>query len=216
MITTYGLFGFNFVFDVDFLKLFFFCAIVGSLIRLNLSVLHNQDWVRTKSQQLIFAALPSIGFVITKVISGNIALSLGMVGALSIVRFRSPVKNPYELVSYFLLLTLGITTSVNPSLALNLFFATVIISFIIEFTNFTFSKFDIFTGVLEESDKKNYLFVTTKKPVDEFSSIKILSSSSFENNQYSYSFKSNSEEDLNNIVNMLNKENIVSYFFEKH
>ena len=110
MITTYGLFGFNFVFDVDFLKLFFFCAIVGSLIRLNLSVLHNQDWVRTKSQQLIFAALPSIGFVITKVISGNIALSLGMVGALSIVRFRSPVKNPYELVSYFLLLTLGITT----------------------------------------------------------------------------------------------------------
>ena len=97
-----------------------------------------------------------------------------------------------------------------------LFFATVIISFIIEFTNFTFSKFDIFTGVLEESDKKNYLFVTTKKPVDEFSSIKILSSSSFENNQYSYSFKSNSEEDLNNIVNMLNKENIVSYFFEKH
>ena len=50
-----------------------------------------------------------IGFVITSVIAGNIALSLGMVGALSIIRFRHPVKSPLELSIYFLLLTVGIT-----------------------------------------------------------------------------------------------------------
>lgn len=216
MLTTYGLFGFNFVIDIDFLRLFFFCAIIGSLIRLNLSVLHKQEWVKTKSQQLIFAGLPSIGFVITKVISGNIALSLGMVGALSIIRFRSPVKNPYELVSYFLLLTIGITTSVNPNLTLNLFFATVIISFIIEQANFIFSKFDIFSSALEESDKKNYLFITTKENVVELKTSKLLSSSSFEKDLYSYTFSSNSENELNNILNIVDEENIVSYFFEKH
>ena len=216
MFTTYGVFGFNFVIDIDFLRLFFFCAIIGSLIRLNLSVLHKQEWVKTKSQQLIFAALPSIGFVITKVISGNIALSLGMVGALSIIRFRSPVKNPFELVSYFLLLTLGITTSVNPNLTLNLFFATVIISFTIEQANFILSKFDKFSSVLEESDKKNYLFITTIENVVELKTSKLLSSSSFEKDLYSYTFSSNSENELNNILNIVDEENIISYFFEKH
>ncbi len=216
MFTTYWLFGFNFVIDSEFLRLFFFCAIIGSLIRLSLSVIHNQEWVKTKSQQLIFAGLPSIGFVITKVISGNIALSLGMVGALSIIRFRSPVKNPYELVSYFLLLTLGITTSVNPNLTLNLFFATVIISFTIELANFILSKFDIFSSALEESDNKNYLFITTKENVVELKTSKLLSSSSFENDLYSYTFSSNSENELNNILNIVDEGNIVSYFFEKH
>ena len=36
-----------------------------------------------------------------------------MVGALSIVRFRNPVRSSYELVLFFLLITLGITASVN-------------------------------------------------------------------------------------------------------
>ena len=48
--------------------------------------------------------LPAITFVITKVIAGNIALSLGMIGALSIVRFRNPVKSSLELTIYFLLM----------------------------------------------------------------------------------------------------------------
>ena len=38
-----------------------------------------------------------------------------MVGALSIVRFRTPVKNPSELIMYFILITLGIVTNVDPS-----------------------------------------------------------------------------------------------------
>ena len=68
-----------------------------------------------ESSFLIYSAflLPQISYVITKVISGNIALSLGMVGALSIVRFRHPVKNPLELVTYFALIALGISFSVN-------------------------------------------------------------------------------------------------------
>jgi hypothetical protein len=66
-----------------------------------------------------FAILPAVAFVITSIISSNIALSLGMVGALSIVRFRTPVKNPSELISYFMLITLGIVVNVNQNYAVN-------------------------------------------------------------------------------------------------
>ena len=36
-----------------------------------------------------------------------------MIGALSIVRFRNPVKNPLELIIFFALLTSGISFAVN-------------------------------------------------------------------------------------------------------
>ena len=60
----------------------------------------------TYNQTFTFAILPFITFVITNVIAGNIALSLGMIGALSIVRFRHPVKSALELVMYLILLQL--------------------------------------------------------------------------------------------------------------
>lgn len=47
--------------------------------------------------------------MVTLAISTNIVLSLGMVGALSIVRFRSAVKNPLDLVYLFWAITSGIT-----------------------------------------------------------------------------------------------------------
>ena len=67
-----------------------------------------------------------LGF--TKVISNNIALSLGMVGALSIVRFRNPVKNSLELVIYFALIAIGIASGVNSFYAILL---GILISFLI-------------------------------------------------------------------------------------
>ena len=42
------------------------------------------------------------------VISGNLILSLGMVGALSIVRFRSAIKDPLDIVFMFWAITVGI------------------------------------------------------------------------------------------------------------
>jgi Ca2+/Na+ antiporter len=65
--------------------------------------------------------LPCIGLTITTVIGSNIALSLGMIGALSIIRFRTPVRSPYELVHYFSLLTVGIAAKAN------LYIATILI-----------------------------------------------------------------------------------------
>ena len=46
-------------------------------------------------------ALSGVTFLIVVVIQDSITLSLGMVGALSIVRFRTPIKNPFELIYLF-------------------------------------------------------------------------------------------------------------------
>ena len=78
------------------------------------------DWIKSTFQLLNFLLLAPIGYAITSSISSNIALSLGMVGALSIIRFRTPVKNSFELVVYFLLLTIGITGSVDMMVSITL------------------------------------------------------------------------------------------------
>ena len=69
--------------------------------------LTGQNWAKTYQQTVAFLVLPFITYVITKTISGNIALSLGMIGAMSIVRCRNPVKSPLELIMFFALITLG-------------------------------------------------------------------------------------------------------------
>lgn len=84
----------------------------GLAIRLALGAA-KQRWATTYHATMTYLILPVVGMVITKVISGNIALSLGMIGALSIVRFRHPVKSPLELVIFFDLLTVGITLTVD-------------------------------------------------------------------------------------------------------
>ena len=60
--------------------------------------------------------------VIIVTISSNISLSLGMVGALSIVRYRTAVKNPLDLMFMFWAITSGITIGAR-------FYHVAIISF---------------------------------------------------------------------------------------
>ncbi|MFC2030355.1 DUF4956 domain-containing protein [Chloroflexota bacterium] len=54
---------------------------------------------------------------IISVIKGSLALSLGLVGALSIVRFRTAIKDPEELIFLFLVIALGIGLGADQRLA---------------------------------------------------------------------------------------------------
>jgi len=87
--------------------------------------LTGQNWAKTYQQTVAFLILPFVTYIITKTISGNIALSLGMIGAMSIVRFRNPVKSALELVMYFALITMGITASVRTKWAIQLIIVTL-------------------------------------------------------------------------------------------
>ena len=95
---------FYFLFAGITLKFIIQCIVaifLGAFVSFSL-ILSGQRWAKSFSNITTFCLLPLIGLVITTVISGNIALSLGMVGALSIIRFRHPVKSPLELSIYFL------------------------------------------------------------------------------------------------------------------
>ena len=47
------------------------------------------------------------------VVKSSLALSLGLVGALSIVRFRTPIKEPEELIYLFICLSLGLAVGAD-------------------------------------------------------------------------------------------------------
>jgi hypothetical protein len=98
----------------------------GYFIRLSL-ISAGQMWAKSYSQTISFLILPIITCIITKTIYGNIALSLGMIGALSIVRFRHPVKSALELIIYFDLITIGIAASVKINYAIILIALTILV-----------------------------------------------------------------------------------------
>lgn len=51
--------------------------------------------------------------IIVMAIHGNLALSLGMVGALSIVRFRTPIKDPKDLAFLFWAISMGVICGIG-------------------------------------------------------------------------------------------------------
>ena len=114
----------------------------GLLIRQSL-VFTGQRWANTYHHLGTYILLPNIALIITSVIKDDIALSLGMIGALSIVRFRNPVKSPFELVMFFALLTLGITTSVSILLGTLLSLLVITVIFAIKFADQIFKKFNL-------------------------------------------------------------------------
>ena len=56
----------------------------------------------------IIPVLSAVVFLVIVVVKSSLALSLGLVGALSIVRFRTPIKEPEELVYLFLAIAVGL------------------------------------------------------------------------------------------------------------
>jgi hypothetical protein len=125
---------------MDELKPLLLLITSGLLLRFALTF-SGQAWAKSHAQTVTFMVLPIITYIITKTISGNIALSLGMIGALSIVRFRHPVKSALELVMYFDLITIGIATSVRTKWAIQLVLCTVVIIFLVKITQLILKKF---------------------------------------------------------------------------
>ncbi len=60
-----------------------------------------------------FIPLAIVTTLVITVIKFSLALSLGLVGALSIVRFRAAIKEPEELVYLFLIIAIGLANGAN-------------------------------------------------------------------------------------------------------
>ena len=63
-----------------------------------------------------FLVLAATTMLIISIVKSSLALSLGLVGALSIVRFRSAIKEPEELTYLFLTIAIGLGFGANQRL----------------------------------------------------------------------------------------------------
>lgn len=98
-----------------------------------------------KTFNVSLVAITIILTFIIMIIRENIILSLGMIGALSIVRFRTPIKDPMDLIFIFWSIAIGIANGVG------LFEISAIASIFIAFTLFLILK-------LKESSR-SYLII---------------------------------------------------------
>ena len=128
-------------------------------------IFSGQMWAKSFAQTVSFFILPIITFVITKTIYGNIALSLGMIGALSIVRFRHPVKSALELIIYFDLITIGIAASVKNNYAIILSILTVVILIALK----------VFNNIQKKNKNKPFYNISFNEGI-ELNQIEIISS----------------------------------------
>lgn len=196
----------------------FIASFLGLIIRLSLSF-SRQRWASTFHFTLTALLIPPITFIITKVISGNIALSLGMVGALSIVRFRNPVKSSFELTIFFCLITIGITMSVSPKVAIFLAvftsLTTLIMSKIVE--KEIFKQLFYFNFSFEEGDSGTLLEVKSKDKIEEIEECTELNSKAFDkiSNEIYYRLIFQDKTKFQNLLDKIdNNSKLINYEFK--
>lgn len=81
---------------------------------------------------ITLVGLTMVTTLVILVVTANIYLSLGMVGALSIVRFRAAIKEPFEIVFLFWALAVGIVVGAGmfvPAVLGSLIIALVLVLF---------------------------------------------------------------------------------------
>ena len=84
------------------------CACVVALYIFLIYRIITRKTFYSKNFNISLAALAVITAIIILTVQSNIVISLGMVGALSIVRFRTAIKDPMDLVFLFWAISIGI------------------------------------------------------------------------------------------------------------
>ena len=192
-----------------------FLTFAGLIIRTSL-VIVGQSWSKTYHYLGTYILLPNIAYVVTTVIANNIALSLGMIGALSIVRFRHPVRSHFELTMFFALITLGIAAGVNMKFAILLLAIIILTIFGIEIIQKVAEKFGLNLYQLSFSEGiSNYIVeLSSSAKIDDIDNNNNLINSFFSKSdsqwEYKLVFKNKNEMDV--FVKKISTNNkVISY-----
>ena len=87
------------------------CLILTILCSYTLKYVYEKRSNSLSSKYQLSTIIPILSaatYLVILIVKSSLALSLGLVGALSIVRFRTPVKEPEDLVYLFLAIAIGI------------------------------------------------------------------------------------------------------------
>lgn len=143
--------------------------IFGMLSAIVINFVYKKTYVGVsynKSFSLSIILLTLITSIVIRTINSNLSLSLGMVGALSIVRFRTAVKDPIDIIFMFWAISAGIMSGAG--LYIISLLATLIIG-LLYFVSYTYqgkknnkmllivtvetSKADMITNILKDNKK---------------------------------------------------------------
>jgi hypothetical protein len=109
---------------------FVLCVVMSFVVR-SFYITYSVSLTGKHHIGVVIPILSCIVFLVIMVVKSSLALSLGLVGALSIVRFRTPIKEPEELVYLFLAISIGLgyaaghtflTTSISAAILVIIYF----------------------------------------------------------------------------------------------
>ncbi len=114
-----------------------FLLLIGGALSLYIRWLYRRFSASASDTDSITRVFPLLVIITTGVITvvkSSLALSLGLVGALSIVRFRAAIKEPEELVYLFLCIAVGLSLGAElPLLAVALVLVSTVFVLIMHF-----------------------------------------------------------------------------------
>ncbi len=126
------------------------------ILTLVLSVVYNRYGGALSNRKEFSRNLVIVGMttmMIITIVKSSLALSLGLVGALSIVRFRTPIKEPEELAYLFLSIAIGLGLGAGQRAVVTVGF--IVIAGVIWVYNFRRSSFE---------DQSMHLMVSSATP----------------------------------------------------
>ena len=116
--------------SVNFLFALFICALLSYILG-RVYIKYGNSLSNRKAFAKNFLVLATTTMFIIMIVKSSLALSLGLVGALSIVRFRSAIKEPEELTYLFLNIAIGLGCGANQILITLLSFISIVLFIII-------------------------------------------------------------------------------------
>ena len=168
--------------EIDYVRtlLSFFCCIVLSF---SLKFIYQEKSISLSNKSHISNILPllSLGtFLVILIVKSSLALSLGLVGALSIVRFRTPIKEPEELIYLFLAISIGLgygAGQIIPTTIICIIIFIIIWFFVGNQFNKVSSEYNLIISCDKEDRNNNqvsntYIFENLKSFFKEFELIK--------------------------------------------
>ena len=115
-------------FIVNFLIAFLFSSILGYIYKtFGTSISDKTSFAKN------FVLITTTTMLIISIIKSSLALSLGLVGALSIIRFRTAIKEPEELMYLFLAISVGLGLGANQTYITTIAFILILVFIICSF-----------------------------------------------------------------------------------
>ncbi|MCG8608886.1 DUF4956 domain-containing protein [bacterium] len=135
---------------------FVFNLVIAAVLSFILSIIYTRFGKSLSNRKMFagnFVLITMTTMLIISIVKSSLALSLGLVGALSIVRFRAAIKEPEELAYLFLAIALGLGFGADQRILTVVAFAIIV--GVIWLKN-SFKRPD--------ADQNLYLTVTSRNP----------------------------------------------------